>query len=99
MTTIKIINSAEEPEDNSKGLFGNSSSTKINEVDSDELKSNLNELIANLSGVLDNVKSTDGYKLKQFTVGVEISAKGGVSLIGKLEAGAKAAVSLVFEKD
>lgn len=99
MTTIRIITSPEEQEENSKGLFGSSTSERINEVDSDALKSNLNELITNLSGVLDNVQNNDGYKLKQFTVGVEISAKGGVSLIGKLEAGAKAAVTLVFEKD
>jgi hypothetical protein len=54
-----------------------------------------------LGGVLDgpNNKQGDGFKLKQFTVGVDISAKGGVSIVGKLGAGEKAAVSLVFERD
>jgi hypothetical protein len=54
-----------------------------------------------LGAVLDglNNKQGDGFKLKQFTAGVDISAKGGVSLVGKLEAGEKAAVSLVFERD
>ena len=99
MPTIKIITSAGSQEDNSKGIFGSSASNSVSEVDSAALTSNLNELITNLSGVLDKVQNNEGYKLKQFTVGVEISAKGGVSLIGKLEAGAKAAVSLVFERD
>jgi hypothetical protein len=113
MGTIKIVVAPERDSQPSmaqtKGMFGsNAANIAANvaaEVDSKQLQQNLSQLVGELGSVLDNLEleqkqqnQTDGFRLKQFTVGVEISAKGGVSLVGKLEAGAKAAVSLVFER-
>ncbi len=101
MGTIRIIGAPEDAQAKSKGIFTTVATQTVSEVGSKELQKNLNELVTELGGVLDglNNRQGDGFKLKQFTVGVDISAKGGVSLVGKLEIGGKAAVSLVFERD
>ena len=102
MGTIRIIGAPEESDVGVKGgLTGNSSqsSSKATQVSTEVLQDNLNQLVTDLSGILDNIESQNAYKLKQFSVAVEVSEKGGVSLVGKLEAGAKAGINLVFERD
>ena len=108
ITIIGAPDDGQQPQTRTKGMFENSAnhvaSIVAAAVDSQTLQQNLSQLVTELDGVLDNLEQEQaqsqngGFKLKQFTVGVEISAKGGVSLVGKLEAGAKAAVSLVFER-
>lgn len=101
MGTIKVVNATESTaESGTKSITrGTTPSQVISEINSEDLQQNLNALVGELGGVLNNVEQGQGFKLKQFTVGLEISAKGGVSLIAKLEAGAKAAITLTFEKD
>jgi hypothetical protein len=106
MGKIKIISAPEvtaspDHKAQSKGLFDNSFAprTLVNEIDSETLQQNLNHLVQELNGTFDTLEQQQGFQLKQFTVSVEINAKGGVTLVGKLEAGAKAAVTLVFEKE
>ncbi|NQZ11175.1 MAG: hypothetical protein HRT35_28820 [Algicola sp.] len=106
MGKIKIISAPEvtagpDNKAQSKGLFDKTFAPKtlVNEIDSKTLQQNLNHLVQELNGTFDTLEQQQGFQLKQFTVSVEINAKGGVALVGKLEAGAKAAVTLVFEKE
>jgi len=43
-------------------------------------------------------EQANDFKLKQVEVGIEVSAEGGVNLIGTMTAGAKAAITLTFER-
>jgi len=48
--------------------------------------------------LFDGQEKSNDFKLKQIEVGIEISAEGGVNLIGTLTAGAKTAIKLTFER-
>ena len=69
MGTIRIINASGQDEIGSKSVLGDSVSQAVSEVDTAVLQNNLNSLVTDLSGVLDNLEQNDGFKLKQFTVG------------------------------
>lgn len=113
MGTIKVLTSGDDLRDTRKGghfasksvLSGSSNSesdghggAKIREVDTAVLKQNLNSLVEELQGVIGDINSSPECTLRQVTVGVEASASGGVSLIGTVEVGAKAAITLTFER-
>jgi hypothetical protein len=63
----------------------------------DQLHQSLKDLTAKLATVLADVKAVGGYELSEVQVGVELTAEGGVRLIGNLTAGAKGALQLTFK--
>ncbi|MCJ8270924.1 MAG: hypothetical protein MJK04_16165 [Psychrosphaera sp.] len=102
MGIIRIIGATADEQVGTKGGVTRGAAARLNqvsEVSTEVLQDSLSQLVTDLGGVLDNIEQQKSYKLKQFSVAVEISAKGGVSLVGKLEAGAKAGITLVFERD
>ena len=95
MTTIPIafINSSESESD-TLGLF--TPKTVIKNVDVEKIRESLSDLSGQISGLVKDLKSSGDIRLKEIQVGVEISAEGGVSLIGSAQVGAKAAITLTF---
>lgn len=81
-----------------KGIFSDSAPELMN-IPLDRLKASFAKLIEKLEVVTSElVSSTDGLTLKELEVGVEISAEGGVYLIGTAKAGAVASVKLTFSR-
>ncbi len=72
--------------------------TVLVELDTAQLRNEIERVTRLVSGIL--ADHTDGptFRLKEASVSLEISAEGGVSLIGTLTAGAKGAVTLTFER-
>jgi hypothetical protein len=92
-TVVSSITVAED-----KGLLSKPAIPFVTDVDLASLKQNLAKLSKDLSELF-GAQSTDGaFTLKKMDVGVEITAEGGVNLIGSLTAGAKASISLTFER-
>ena len=67
------------------------------DVPVDQLHESLKDLTAKLATVLADLKAVGGYELSEVQVGVELTAEGGVRLIGNLTAGAKGALQLTFK--
>jgi hypothetical protein len=65
-------------------------------VDADVLRASLGGLTEQLGTLFQDLKAVGDFRLKEVAVSIEISASGGVALIGKAEAGATGAISLTF---
>ena len=68
----------------------------LRQIPVDVLKGNLANLSLSVLNVLEDIKQVGRYKLKEVTLEVEVSANGGVSLIGTANLGGKGAISLKF---
>lgn len=66
------------------------------DIDAETLRQSLANLTGQLGKVFEDVKSVGDFKLKQVEVGLEISAEGGVALIGTAKAGTRGAIKLTF---
>jgi hypothetical protein len=92
-TVVAPVGDAEE-----KGVLSSPVSHVVADVGLDSLKVNLAKLTRDL-GELFTAQATDSsFGLKQIEVGVEITAEGGVNLIGSLTAGARASITLTFQR-
>jgi hypothetical protein len=67
------------------------------EISVDTLRGSLTKLTENLSTLLADLKAVGGFELAEVQVAVELTAEGGVNLIGNLTAGAKGAMQLTFK--
>jgi hypothetical protein len=88
---------APAPTAQTKGLTQRSPEAVLAEVDIDKLKASIEGLREDMAGLF-AARDDKGFALKQVSVGIEISAEGGITLIGSLTAGAKAAITLTFER-
>jgi hypothetical protein len=82
----------------SKGLFDDTTKSALVQVDLAILKSNLARLREDVAELLEAEEEEAGYLLREIEVGVEISAQGGVNLIGSLTVAGKAAIKLKFAR-
>lgn len=67
------------------------------EISVDRLRESLAKLTGNLSALLADLKDVGGFELAEVQVAVELTAEGGVNLIGNLTAGAKGGIQLTFK--
>jgi len=67
------------------------------EISVDRLRESLARLTGNLSALLADLQAVGGFELAEVQVAVELTAEGGVNLIGNLTAGAKGAIQLTFK--
>lgn len=81
-----------------KGMLGKYTESVLAEVDVDKLRGSFEKLSGDIKEIFAGIDSTGGCKLKEIAVAVEISAEGGVTLVGTLTAGAKAAITLTFDR-
>jgi len=97
MNTLPVII---DDADSSSGILDGgilSPEDRIKNIDADKIQSSLADLSGKISQILQDIKNVGDFKLKKVELGVEISAQGGVSLIGSVKAGAKGAIKLTFE--
>ena len=81
-----------------KGIFGEGPVVSVN-VPIEKLRANLANLVANLGALVTSpVDKAGGLALKELEVGVEITAEGGVSLIGTVKASATGTLKLTFAR-
>lgn len=75
--------------------------TKLShQVSLDVLQTNLTDFIEKMCIALKNVQTKiSNYSLHEIEMSVDISASGGVTLVGSIEAGAKGGITLKFVRD
>ncbi len=78
--------------------LGDQVEQRIAEIDADTLKQSLGKLTGQLDSLFRDIEAVGGFKLNQVEVSLEISAEGGVALIGTAKAGARGAISLTFSR-
>lgn len=82
--------------DQGKGIFSDGP-VEPAIISTDKLKASLSGLVAKLSAITaDLAVRSSGLTLKEMEVGVEVTAEGGVNLIGTAKAGATASLKLTF---
>ncbi|MBI1925885.1 hypothetical protein HYR99_16745 [Candidatus Poribacteria bacterium] len=95
MSTIPIR--LEESTESQSGTLGVlTPGSVIKHVSADKIRESLVEFSGQISQVLQDIKAVGDFKLKEVQLSVEITAEGGVALIGKAEVGAKGAMTLTF---
>jgi len=95
--TIPVVVSARSNTE-SKALLGKGADAVVAQVDVERVRANLDALTKDLAVMFETLKAPESFSLKEVEVGLEITAEGGVNLIGTLTVGAKAAVTLKFER-
>lgn len=85
-------------QDDTMGLFpAVDGSVVLRQIPVDVLRENLRSTTDSLRVVFaDMAKEVGGLRLKEAQIGLEVSAEGGVQLIGTAKVGAKAAITLIF---
>jgi hypothetical protein len=96
--TISVLAAPSVPAVETKSLLGKGQEAVLTDIDIETLKKNLAKLSQNIGELFTGQEKNNDFKLKQIEVGIEISAEGGVNLIGTLTAGAKTAIKLTFER-
>jgi|GEM_PF-1265600 len=82
----------------SKGLLDRATDSVLAQVDLAVLKNNLAELRKSIAELMDAEEESTGYRLQAIEVGVEVSAEGGLNIIGSLTAAGKAGIKLTFQR-
>ncbi|GMM83438.1 hypothetical protein [Pseudoalteromonas sp. MTN2-4] len=100
MQTLPIIVNQTYDSDDSqtKGIFTPDSDTVLENVPVDTLSDNLNTVCNGVCKALSNLSKVGDFSLKEVSIQVEVSAQGGVNLIGSASVGGKGAITLKFEK-
>ena len=66
------------------------------EIETGVLKASFSRLAGQISEIFQDVKNVGDFQLRQVQLSVEISAQGGVSLIGTAKVGTRGAITLTF---
>lgn len=90
-----------DSEEDVKGIFssrGSQDMIAIRNIPTDKLKENLTSVCQSLAEALEDVKAVGNFCLKEVTIQVEVTAEGGVELIGTAKLGGKGAITLTFSE-
>ena len=96
METIPFLVSLPEEEEQVKGIFSVDTEIAVRNLPVERLRENLNHVCQEFASVLNAVKKVGNFRLKEVTIQVEVSAEGGVELIGTAKLGGKGAITLTF---
>lgn len=100
MATIPIlVESAEDdyPRTRRGGILGGVRAVaRATEVDVDKLRESFSRLSDSMAEVLRDVRRAGDFQLQTVQLQVEVTAEGGVQLVGTAKAGVKGAISLTF---
>jgi hypothetical protein len=93
--TISVI----VTQNDTKSIFGSGAARQA-EIPIDRLRASLSDLVSKLKvATSDLIAKSEGFSLKELEVGVELTAEGGVSLIGTAKVGGSASLKLTFVHD
>lgn len=98
METILFLVSQpkEEDDDDVKGIFSTDREIIVRDIPVEKLRSNLNAVCQSVTNALQDIKKVGDFKLKEIQLQVEVTAEGGVELIGTAKLGGKGAITLTF---
>ena len=83
----------------SKSVLGKCTDAILADLDVEKLRNSFDKLSGDIKDIFAGAAQGDAAcRLKEISVGVEISAEGAVTLIGSLSAGGKASITLTFER-
>src|SRR5262245_37487826 len=82
----------------SKGMFDSVGESQVTQIDLTLLKRNLDAMRKDVGELFEAEEKESGVGLQSIEVALEISAEGGVRLIGVVTAGIKAGITLKFER-
>lgn len=105
MKTIPIIIDAPQDDTTKKpGTLGPSRSVskkqpKVRQMDVSKLRQSLSDLSEGISEICSDIKKVGEFKLKQVEVLVEVTAEGGLALVGLAKVGTKGAINLTFTEE
>lgn len=88
---------ADEQEATLGGVSFSRAGRFIKDVPVDQLQRSLKDLTSTLATILADLKAVGDFELSEVHIGVELTAEGGVNLIGNLSAGATGAIELTFK--
>lgn len=95
MSTIPVI--VDSGGDTQPGTLGVlTSGARIKEIDTELLQQSLARLSEQIATLLQDVKHVGAFRLKEVQLQVEVTAEGGVALIGIAKAGVTGAITLTF---
>ncbi|UCE06734.1 MAG: hypothetical protein JSW07_01450 [bacterium] len=95
MDNIPVI--FEETAEITPGTLGVLTPDRImKEIDSDKIRESFSKLSKQISGLFQEIKNVGDFTLREVQLSVEITAEGGVALIGNVKAGTKGAITLTF---
>jgi autotransporter translocation and assembly factor TamB len=97
METLPIWVSTVESEDKeTKSIFKPDAEAILERIPVEKLKANLRKLAQQFTTALEDIKAVGKFRLKEVEIQVEVSAEGGVELIGTATLGGKGAIKLKF---
>ena len=100
MDTIPLVVNVQDDDSAKrvKGWFSSDQDTGVADVPIKSLKENLTTVCQGVATVLTDIRKVGGFELKTVTLQVEVSASGGVSLIGTANVAGKGAITLTFQE-
>lgn len=97
MNDISIwVSKLEKTHQETKAIFQPDADLVLERIPSDKLQASLVGLCEDLSNILTGIKEVGNFRLKEVTIQVEVSAEGGVNLIGSAKMAGKGAITLKF---
>ncbi len=94
-----LVSLPDEEDQEVKGLFSRNSDIGIAQIPVDRLKENLSRVCQGLATALNDVKKVGNFKLKEVTIGVEVTVEGGVNFVGTANVEGKGAITLTFAEE
>lgn len=98
METIPFLVSLPDEDEEVKGIFSADTDIALRDLPTDLLKKNLSAVCQGVASVLSDVKKVGDFRLKEVTVQVEVTAEGGIELVGTAKLGGKGAITLTFSE-
>ena len=99
METIPfLVALPEEDEREVKGIFSGDADIVVRDLPTEKLRENLKKVCQGVATMLNDVKQVGGFRLKEVTIQVEVSAEGGVELVGTAKLGGKGAITSTFSE-
>jgi len=96
METIPFLVSLPDEDEQVKGIFSPETDIVVRDLPTERLRENLNKVCLGIASMLDDVKKVGDFKLKEVTIQVEVTAEGGIELVGTAKLGGKGAITLTF---
>lgn len=96
MDTIPFLVILPGEDEDVKGIFTVDTDIVVRNLPTQQLKKNLSTVCQGIDSILSDVQKVGNFRLKEVTVQVEVTAEGGVELVGTAKLGGKGAITLTF---
>ncbi len=98
METIPFLVNLPDEDEQVKGIFSTETDIVVRHLPTERLSENLNKVCQGVASMVSDVKKIGSFQLKQITIQVEVTAEGGIELIGTAKLGGKGAITLTFSE-